>query len=87
MTLDVVLKNVRVVRPDVEGVAEIDLGIVGGKFARIEPGIPAEDAAVVIDGGGKLAFPGIVDAHQHWGIYNPLARTLPARAAPPRRAV
>ncbi len=29
-------------------------------------------AAEVVDGGGKLAFPGVVDAHQHWGIYNPL---------------
>src|SRR5690606_24726639 len=26
----------------------------------------------VVDGAGKLAFPGVVDAHQHWGIYNPL---------------
>ncbi len=27
----------------------------------------------MVDGGGKLAFPGVVDAHQHWGIYNPLS--------------
>ena len=27
----------------------------------------------MVDGGGKVAFPGVVDAHQHWGIYNPLA--------------
>ena len=27
---------------------------------------------MVIDGRGLLAFPGVVDGHQHWGIYNPL---------------
>jgi allantoinase len=27
----------------------------------------------VHEGRGLLAFPGVVDAHQHWGIYNPLA--------------
>jgi allantoinase len=27
----------------------------------------------VIDGRDLLAFPGVVDAHQHWGIYNPLS--------------
>ena len=26
-----------------------------------------------MDGRGRLAFPGVVDAHQHWGIYNPLS--------------
>jgi allantoinase len=30
-------------------------------------------ARTVVDGGGRLAFPGVVDAHQHWGIYNPLS--------------
>ena len=30
------------------------------------------DGAEVIDATGKLVFPGVVDAHQHWGIYNPL---------------
>jgi dihydroorotase-like cyclic amidohydrolase len=27
----------------------------------------------VHDGGGRLAFPGVVDAHMHSGIYSPLA--------------
>jgi allantoinase len=71
-TLDLLVRNVRVVRPDHPGVADLDLGIAAGRFVRIEPGIPPEQAAEVIDGGGKLAFPGVVDAHQHWGIYRPL---------------
>ncbi len=71
-TLDLLVRNVRVVRPDHAGFAGLDLGISDGRFVRIEPGIEAQDAAVVVDGGGKLAFPGVVDAHQHWGIYNRL---------------
>ncbi|HEX6499979.1 MAG TPA: dihydroorotase family protein [Micromonosporaceae bacterium] len=70
--LDLIVKNVRVVRPDRAEVADADLGIADGRFARIEPGIPVEDGTDVVDGGGRLAFPGVVDAHQHWGIYNPL---------------
>lgn len=72
--LDTLIKNVTVVRPDVgpdDGEA-LDIGITDGRFARIEANIPAEDANEVVDGRGLLAFPGVVDAHQHWGIYNPL---------------
>jgi allantoinase len=73
--LDTLIKNVIVVRPDVDSAPdgqELDLGIVNGRFAHIDNGIAEEDAASVVDGRGRLAFPGVVDAHQHWGIYNPL---------------
>jgi len=73
--LQTLLKNVTVVRPDVPGAddgEQLDLGISDGRFVRVERDIPAEDAEVVVDGRGRLAFPGVVDAHQHWGIYNPL---------------
>lgn len=69
--LDLLVKNVRVVRPGRE-VESADLGVEGGRFTRIEPVIQAQDAATVVDGRGLLAFPGVVDVHQHWGIYNPL---------------
>ena len=74
-TLQTLVKNVTVVRPDVPGAEDgeaLDLGISDGRFVRVERDIPAEEAEVVIDGRGLLAFPGVVDAHQHWGIYNPL---------------
>ncbi|HUZ23298.1 MAG TPA: dihydroorotase family protein [Streptosporangiaceae bacterium] len=71
--LDLLVKNVRVVRPDHSEVADIDIGVADGRFARLAPDIPASEAATVVDGQGRLAFPGVVDAHQHWGIYNPLA--------------
>jgi allantoinase len=70
--LDLVITNVRVVLDDHPEPQEVDLGIKDGRIARIEAGIPAEAAAEVFDGQGRLAFPGVVDAHQHWGIYNPL---------------
>ena len=69
---DLVVKDVRVVRPDADTVTEADIGVAGGRIAAVEPGIDAAGAARVVDGGGLLAFPGAVDTHQHWGIYNPL---------------
>jgi allantoinase len=74
-TLQTLVKNVTVVRPDVPGAEDgeaLDLGISDGRFVRVERDIPTEEAEVVVDGRGLLAFPGVVDAHQHWGIYNPL---------------
>jgi allantoinase len=70
--LDLLIKNVRVVRPHHEAVEALDVGIRDGKFARLEPNIPADDAVEVIDGKGWLGFPGLVDAHMHVGIYSPL---------------
>jgi allantoinase len=69
---DLVIKNVVVVSPNVSGTLNADIAITDGTIAAIEPGIDADRSARVVDGGGKLAFPGAVDAHQHWGIYNPL---------------
>ena len=69
---DLLIKNVRVVSPNSSDVRDADIAVRGGKIARLEPGIDAGRAARVVDGGGKLALPGAVDAHQHWGIYNPL---------------
>jgi allantoinase len=71
--LDLVVKHVRVVRPNRTEVETLDLGIEDGRFARIAPAIPATDAREVFDGRGLLGFPGVVDAHTHVGIYAPLA--------------
>ncbi|HET7343157.1 MAG TPA: dihydroorotase family protein [Methylomirabilota bacterium] len=71
--LDLLIKNVRLVRPRQPEVATVDLGVTDGRFARIAPGIPATEAREVYAGRGRLAFPGVVDAHTHVGIYGPLA--------------
>jgi allantoinase len=62
----------RVVRPHGNAVHAADIAIVGGKVAQVAPGLAAERAKTVHDGQGRLAFPGVVDAHMHSGIYSPL---------------
>ncbi len=71
---DLLIKNVQVVRPNQTRVESADIGIRDGKFARIAAHIEASEAAEIHDGRGLLAFPGLVDAHMHVGIYQPLAQ-------------
>ncbi len=71
---DLLVKDVVVVRPQGNAVHRADIAIRDGKFVRIAPGIDAAGARVVHDGRGRLAFPGVVDAHMHAGIYSPLAQ-------------
>ncbi len=70
---DLVIKNVRVVRPQGDAVHEADIAISNGKFAKIAPGLSPSASRKTYDGKGRLAFPGVVDAHMHTGIYAPLA--------------
>jgi allantoinase len=74
VSLDLVIKNARVVRPRRPQVERLDIGIAGERVARLAPDIPAAGAREVFDGRGWLAFPGVVDAHAHVGIYAPLDR-------------
>jgi allantoinase len=69
---DLLIKNLRIVRPQASGVLDADIAVKDGKFSRIAPNLPAADAKEVYDGKGRLAFPGVVDAHMHAGIYSPL---------------
>ncbi|MGH7324957.1 MAG: dihydroorotase [Candidatus Rokuibacteriota bacterium] len=73
MPLDLVIKDVRVVRPNHPAVDRLDLGVKDGRFALIAPEIPAAEAREVYEARGRLGFPGVVDAHTHVGIYAPLA--------------
>jgi allantoinase len=70
---DLLIKNVRVVRPKGNAVFDSDIAIKNGQFAKVAPGIDTKRAKTVHDGRGLLAFPGVVDAHMHSGIYSPLA--------------
>jgi allantoinase len=69
---DLIIKNVHVARPRASGAPRADIAIKDGKFVRIAPDLPAGEAREVYDGKGRLAFPGVVDAHMHAGIYAPL---------------
>ncbi|WP_413768051.1 dihydroorotase [Rhodococcus pyridinivorans] len=69
------IKNGTVVRTEDTAAAEGDIAdvlVVDGKIAAIGPDLQA-DGAEIVDATDKLVFPGVVDAHQHWGIYNPLS--------------
>ena len=71
MSYDLVIKNGRVVRPYRNGAERLDIAVRAGKITRLGANIdPA--GSLTHDARGLLVFPGAVDAHQHWGIYNPL---------------
>ena len=69
---DLLIKNVRVVRPHGNAVHASDIAISDGRIAKVAPAIEPLLARAVHDGHGRLAFPGVVDAHMHSGIYSPL---------------
>ena len=69
---NLLIKNIRIVRPNKAETPVVDIRIVDGKFHTISPSLIPEPGEEVIDGKGRLAFPGLVDAHMHTGIYNPL---------------
>ena len=67
MQFDCLVRGGTVVFPG-DGERRVDIGISGGKIsALLEPG--REGAAKhVIDATGKHVFPGLIDAHMHFGI-------------------
>ncbi len=67
--LDLVIKNVRVVRPNRQNTELLDIGIKDGRFVCLEQGIASDRATEVYDGKQQLAFPGAIDPHTHVGIY------------------
>jgi len=69
---DLVLNNVLIVSPEADEPTASALAVTDGRIVAVGPELADADATTVLDGGGLLAFPGVVDAHQHWGIYNPL---------------
>ena len=69
---DVLIKNLRIVRPNQNTVTVGDIAIKDGKFAEVSASIAPERATEVVDGRQRVAFPGAVDAHMHTGIYQPL---------------
>ena len=72
MTVDLLIKDVRVVRPRSSTAETADIAVADGKFVRIAPDIEPAAARQVVDGRQRLAFPGVIDAHMHTGIYSPL---------------
>lgn len=70
---DLLIKNARIIRPRHNEIETSDIAISDGKITQIAPHLPASEAREIFDARGLLAFPGLVDAHMHIGIYQPLA--------------
>lgn len=69
---DLLINNVKLVRPNKQGTELADIAITKGKIEMVAPAIEKGLAKEVYEGKNYLAFPGLVDAHMHTGIYNPL---------------
>lgn len=65
MTFDVVIKGGRVLDPGAGLDGLLDVGVSRGRVAAVEPNLPIESAADVIDATGRLVTPGLVDLHTH----------------------
>ena len=78
--LDLLVKNVRIVRPNHSGVEQMDLGIKDGRFVQMGEGLTAS-ARETVDATGLLGFPGVTDAHTHIGIYCDLAEDAKSESA------
>jgi allantoinase len=71
---DLVIRNAKVVRPGADAPEQLDVAIKDGKFAAFEESIDDARAGTAVNAAGRHLFPGVVDAHQHWGIYNDLSK-------------
>lgn len=78
---DLLVKNVRVVRPNTDTIETMDIAIKDGKFAQIYENIDENDASETYDGEGLLGFPGAIDPHTHVGIYVPTYDDAPTESA------
>jgi dihydroorotase len=67
---DLLLKGGRVFDPEVAQAFTADVAVAGGRIAAVGPGLPVAGATRLLDVGGKLVTPGLIDLHAHgyWGV-------------------
>ena len=75
MTLDLILREARVMG-GAAGAPPVDIGIRDGTIAALEAGLPA--AGEVLEVGGKLVTPGLVETHVHLDKSRILDRCSPS---------
>lgn len=69
---DLLITNVVVVNHDSQSQVVQDIGIENGVITYIAAAIDTSQAKKIHDATGRFAYPGVIDGHQHWGIYNTL---------------
>lgn len=69
---DLLIKNAKVINHDGESATPLDIGIKDGNISAIAANLDESSAKKVVNASGRVAYPGAIDGHQHWGIYNPL---------------
>jgi dihydroorotase len=62
---DLLIRGGRVLDPGRKVDGMLDLAIRDGRIAAVRKGIPASAAAEVVDAGGRLVVPGLIDDHVH----------------------
>lgn len=62
---DLILKGGRVIDPANGRDGKFDVAITGGRIAAVAPSLAKAKAKKVIDVGGKLVTPGLIDTHAH----------------------
>jgi len=75
MRYDLLVKDGHVLDPAAGHDGSLDVAVVRGRIAAVEPDIPESAAFTVVDAGGQLVLPGLVDLHAHtfhgftfWGV-------------------
>lgn len=69
MKVDLLIKNGNVVFPQ-KGVQQVNIGVADGKIVGIFNRDVEVNANETLDVDGLYVMPGVIDAHQHLGIYN-----------------
>ena len=62
---DLLIKGGRVIDPRNQIDSVLDVAIAGGKIARVAADIAADQARQVVDAGGLIVAPGLIDIHVH----------------------
>jgi dihydroorotase len=67
--LDLLLKGGRVLDPARGLDARLDVGFAAGRVRALAPDLPPDNAGRVVDVGGRIVTPGLIDLHTHvyWG--------------------
>ncbi len=83
--MDALLKNARALTLFPPSVADVDIRITGGLISETGHHLRPRRGETVLDLGGMLVMPGMVNVHTH--LYSALSRGMPSPSSSPRNFV